>query len=84
MPITARDAVEAAAGFAYDTALKFEGLARKWEEEGDTESAHTIRTQGRPIVVALAEYAAVHGTEAAYAAMEQSARLLGVELPWPE
>ncbi|MEV4506639.1 hypothetical protein [Streptomyces klenkii] len=83
MPLTAREAVAAAAGFAYDTALKFELLARQWEADGDTREADVLREQGRNIVLATAAYAAVNGPEAAYKAVEESARRMGLDLPWP-
>ncbi|MET8682397.1 hypothetical protein ABZW18_33755 [Streptomyces sp. NPDC004647] len=83
MPLTAREAVAAAAGFAYDTALKFELLARQWEADGNAQDADLLRAQGRNIVLALAEYAAVNGPEVAYKAVEESARRIGVDLPWP-
>ncbi|MGW8558123.1 hypothetical protein [Streptomyces tubercidicus] len=83
MPLTARDAVQAAAAFAYDAALKFELLARQREADGDTREADLLREQGRNIVLAVAEYAAVNGPEAAYKAVEEAARRIGVDLPWP-
>ncbi|WP_331728894.1 hypothetical protein OG592_42915 (plasmid) [Streptomyces avidinii] len=63
--------------------MKFELLARQWEAEGDTRDADVLREQGRNLVLATAEYAAVNGPDGAYKAVEQTARRMGLNRPWP-